>query len=95
MKLITVEVVFAEDDLEVAMELFAKQAATVRTMAGCKYYALYSKPERDGVAILQQWDTMDAFETYRTSDVFAQLGKGLRPLMTAPPVTTVAEVTII
>lgn len=91
MKSITVEAEFAPGDLEAAVELFAAQAKVVRNMAGCAHYALYRKPSGDGVAILQRWDTMEAFEAYRASAVFAELGKGLRPLMTAPPVTVVAE----
>lgn len=92
MKLITVEAAFAAADLDTAISLFTAQAETVRNMAGCAHYALYRKPSDDGIAILQHWDTMDAFEAYRQGDTFAQLGAGLRPLMTAPPVTIVAEI---
>ncbi len=92
MKLITVEADFAPADLDAAMTLFAGQADTVRAMAGCSHYALYRKPSDDGVAILQHWETMAQFEAYRASETFAGLGAGLRPLMTKPPVTIVAEV---
>ncbi len=92
MKLITVEAAFATADLDAAVDLFSSQADEVRTMNGCKHYALYRKPSGDGLAILQHWATMDAFDAYRASDVFAKLGAGLRPLMSAPPVTVVAEV---
>lgn len=92
MKLITVEADFSSSDLAAAISLFAAQADEVRKMAGCAHYALYRKPSGDGVAILQRWKTMDAFDAYRASDVFAKLGAGLRPLMTALPVTVVAEV---
>lgn len=92
MKLISVEAAFAAADMDTAIALFTEHADQVRAMPGCAHYALYQKPSGDGVAILQQWETMAAFDAYRSSDVFAALGQGLRPLMTAPPVTTVAEV---
>lgn len=92
MKLITVEATIAASNLDVAMELFSDQAGTVQKMNGCKHYALYRNPSNDGIAIVQQWDTMEAFDAYRASKTFALIGKELRPLMTAPPVTMVAEV---
>ena len=92
MKLITVEAEFAASNLDAAMKLISGQAATVRAMPGCTHYALYRKPSDDGVAIVQQWDGMEAFDAYRASETLANLGVGLRPLMTRPPVTTVAEV---
>lgn len=92
MKLITVEAAFAAADLDAAISLFSDQAETVRSMAGCAHYALYRKPSNDGIAILQHWDTKEAFDAYRQGDTFAKLGAGLRPLMTALPVTTVADV---
>jgi len=35
---------------------------------------------------------MEAFDAYRASPTFSTLGKGLKPMMSAPPVTTVAEI---
>jgi quinol monooxygenase YgiN len=92
MKLISVEADFAAADLDAAITLFTAQADIVRAMAGCAHYTLYRKPSDDGIAILQHWETMAQFETYRASETFADLGAGLRPLMTKPPVTIVAEV---
>ncbi|ABD54212.1 putative quinol monooxygenase [Jannaschia sp. CCS1] len=92
MKLITVEADFATADLDAAVALFSKQANAVRAMAGCAHYALFRRPSEDGVAILQHWETLDQFDSYRASETFATLGAGLRPLMTKPPMTIVAEV---
>ncbi|WP_415919036.1 putative quinol monooxygenase [Tateyamaria sp. SN6-1] len=91
MKLITVEAAFAASDLPAALTLFEAQADTVRKMNGCRHYALFTRPSGDGVAILQHWDSMEAFDAYRASETFATLGQGLRPMMSAPPVTVVAE----
>ncbi len=92
MKLITVEAAFSVADLETAISLFSDQAPTVRAMPGCDHYALYEKPSGDGVAIVQRWETIEAFDAYRSSDTFATLGQGLKPMMSAPPVTVIAEV---
>ncbi len=92
MKLITVEAHFAASDLDTATKLISEQAETVQAMPGCTHYALYRKPTDDGIAIIQHWDGIDAFEAYKASKTFAALGAGLRPLMQTPPVTFVAEV---
>ena len=91
MKLITVEAEFAASDLDAAMKLISDQAEFVRDMPGCMHYALYRKPSDNGLAIVQQWDEIAAFDAYRATETFADLGTGLRPLMTKPPVTTVAD----
>lgn len=92
MKLICVEAAFPEDRISEAVALLEGQAGAVRAMEGCAHYALYRSPDAPRVAIVQRWADMGAFDAYRGSDAFAALGRGLKPLMTAPPVTTVAEV---
>ncbi|MGR3503277.1 putative quinol monooxygenase [Pseudaestuariivita sp.] len=92
MKLITVEAEFASADLDAAVALFFDQIDAVRAMPGCAHYAVYRRPSEDGLAVLQHWETMENFDAYRSSETFATLGAGLRPLMTKPPVTTIAEV---
>ncbi|MCK0140886.1 antibiotic biosynthesis monooxygenase [Aliiroseovarius sp. F20344] len=92
MKLITVEAAFSPTDLDAAIAMFSVQADTVREMAGCAHYAIFRRPSNDGVAIVQQWESIVQFDDYRASETFATLGAGLRPLMTKPPVTIVAEV---
>ena len=90
MKLITVEATFASDKVEDAIAAIDSQTETVRAMDGCENYAFYRR--RDTVAIVQRWHDMARFDTYRQSDVFAGLGVALKPLMSAPPVTTIASV---
>ena len=90
MKLIAVEAEFPSDRIEEAVVLFENQAATVRAMDGCEHYALYRAGST--VAIFQRWRTMNAFDAYRASDTFATLGQGLKPMMTKPPTTTIAEI---
>jgi quinol monooxygenase YgiN len=92
MILITVEATLAPNDLGNAITLFDEQANEVRMMDGCKHYALFRNVAGDGIAILQHWETIEAFDTYKASDIFAKLGQSLRPLMSAIPVTHVARV---
>ena len=93
MKLVTVEAAFPAADLDRAVALFEEQAGTVRAMDGCEGYALYRAAGDGGaVGIIQRWRSMEAFDAYRTSFAFATLGQGLRPLMSGPPVTTVAQI---
>ena len=90
MKLIAVEAAFPFDRVEEAVALFDAQANAVRAMEGCEHYALYRAGAT--VAVVQRWTEMAAFDAYRASDAFAALGRGLRPMMAAPPVTTIAEI---
>ncbi|MEP5730150.1 MAG: antibiotic biosynthesis monooxygenase [Sulfitobacter sp.] len=92
MKLISVEAAFATANLEAAMTLLEAQLDEVRAMDGCNHYALFKTSGGDGLAILQRWETMTQFDAYQSSDTFAKLGAGLRQLMSAPPVTTIAQV---
>ena len=92
MQLVTVEAGFAATDLPQALTLLGSCAQEARIMDGCDHYAVFQSPGADGVAIVQRWASMAAFDAYRASPTFAELGKTLGPLMTAPPVTTIAEV---
>ena len=90
MKLITVEATFGADNLDAAMDAISAQADSVRAMSGCHGYGLYTS--NGAVAIVQKWDNLGNFDAYRQSDAFASLGAALKPLMSKPPVTTVASV---
>ena len=93
MKLIVVEATFPAADRETAIALFSERADAVRAMDGCEGYAIHRSVEDEGgVAIVQRWHSMERFDAYRASDTFATLGQGLRPMMTAAPITTVAEI---
>ena len=90
MKLVTLEAAFAPEKIEDAVAAVEAQADVVRAMDGCQSYAVYQSP--GALAIVQQWQDMDRFDAYRQSSAFATLGAALKPLMSAPPVTTVASV---
>ena len=93
MKLIVVEATFPAADREAAIALFSERADAVRAMDGCEGYGIHRSVDDGGaVAIVQRWRSMARFDAYRASDAFAALGRGLEPMMTAPPTTTVADV---
>ena len=93
MKLVVVEAAFPPTDREAAIALFRDRADAVRAMDGCERYAVHRSVDDDGgVAIVQRWTSAAAFDAYRASDAFAALGRDLKPMMVAPPSTTVADV---
>ena len=93
MKLVTVEARIAPHGVGKSIDIFNSQALAVRAMNGCENYAVYEAPNGDNaIVIVQKWTSMEDFDAYRQSDVFASIGQGLGPLMAAPPVTTIAEI---
>ena len=89
MNLITVEAPLS--DIDAGLASVDAQADIVRAMDGCVHYAPYARGSH--LAIVQEWESLAAFDAYRASPTFATLGAQLKPLMTAPPVTKVAELT--
>ncbi|MEO0665315.1 MAG: antibiotic biosynthesis monooxygenase [Pseudomonadota bacterium] len=89
MNLITVEAPLS--DIDAGLAHVEAQAGVVRAMDGCTHYAPYARGSH--LAIVQEWESLAAFDAYRASPAFATLGAQLKPLMTAPPVTKVAELT--
>lgn len=93
MKLITVEAKLAPDCVARSVAVFNGEAAKVRSMDGCENYAIYEASENENaIVIVQKWRSMELFDAYRQSPIFAALGHGLKPMMAAPPVTTIAEI---
>lgn len=90
MKLVVVEASFGNKNRTAAVPVLQEHADGVRAMDGCVSYTIYESGA--SLAIIQRWQTMDHFDSYRQSDLFAKLGAALKPLMTSPPVTTTAMV---
>lgn len=90
MKLITVEAFFTSDEIGTAMDAVQTQVETVSAMEGCAAFAVYQS--KTAIAIVQKWHSMQHFDSYRGSAVFGDLIAALKPLMAAPPVTTIADV---
>ncbi|MGR3511712.1 MAG: putative quinol monooxygenase [Paracoccaceae bacterium] len=88
MKLVTVEVALAPAAIEAVLASIEAQAEAVRARPGCVHYALYRNDA--GIALVQTWSSMEAFDLYRASPAFAALVETIKPAMTKPPVTTIA-----
>ena len=78
-------------DLEAALAVVEQRAADVRRMPGCRRYEILRNDAGKALALLQHWDSESAFEGYRESATFRELGAQLQPLLSAPPVTVVAK----
>ncbi len=90
MTLVVVEATFGPDTLATAAAAIEAQAETVRAMEGCARYTVYTQDAGAGLSIVQKWQNQASFDSYRNSATFGALIGKLKPLMTAPPVTTVA-----
>ena len=90
MILVTVEATFEDENIEKAVEIFEAQAVAVRRLNGCESYALYRA--QNDVAIVQKWQDMAKFDAYRAGEIFAALGRDLKPMMSVPPVTTIGQI---
>ncbi len=72
----------------VAMAALSAEGNAVRAMSGCIAFRPFADPETgDTCFILHEWENENDFSTYVSSDHFAAIGKVLRPLMTAPPIS--------
>jgi quinol monooxygenase YgiN len=71
-----------------AIDALTQEVRAVRAMKGCKAFTPFLDPtsERD-VGVLHEWDTAEEFDAYIKSDIFMTMGKVLRPIMVAPPVS--------
>jgi quinol monooxygenase YgiN len=91
MKLVAMQCRFSEANVKPALVLLESLKEQAVLMAGCEGYDVYSA--NDGaVVVIQRWTTMAEFDGYRKSEAFATIVKDLKPMMSAPPVTTVGEV---
>jgi quinol monooxygenase YgiN len=93
MKLVTVTLTFDKSDLSGAVEILDTYAPIVREMMGCKSYEIYqSCGETAKAVIVQEWDDLVAFDAYRKSSAFSELGQELRALVVSAPETVIAMV---
>ena len=77
-----------EADRANALETLLAEAPTVLARKGCISFTPVLDPTDPArLGIVEEWAEADAFEQYTSSREFAEIGKVLRPLMTAPPVS--------
>jgi quinol monooxygenase YgiN len=92
MILVTVRADFSPADTEKAIEILAGVQANAMKMDGHDVHEVCTVPAAPGrVFIFQRWSSMEAFDAYRASDFFAQMGADLKSLMTAAPETIIYD----
>jgi quinol monooxygenase YgiN len=78
----------AENDRQKALDTLIAEAPTVRAMAGCLAFMPFVDPTNsEGLGILHEWETDEAFGAYIASPGFAEAGRVLRPMMTGAPIS--------
>ncbi len=73
---------------DAALDRLLSEAPAVREMKGNIAFRAYADPLIDTrVTLVHEWESEEDFAAYLASPAFARLGKVLRPMMTAPPVS--------
>jgi quinol monooxygenase YgiN len=83
-----VDVQVAATDRDAVLSILQADAAAARELPGNQSYRAFLDPEtQTGIRIFHEWDSKDAFEGYMESEPFQRIGRELRPLLTAPPIS--------
>ena len=66
---------------------FAKyEVAEARKFDGCNTFTVYADTQVDNRYVLyEQWETIEAFEAYKASDLFKKSGEVLFPIIDGKP----------
>jgi len=73
---------------QAALEILNEDAAAARELPGNLSYRAFADAESaDGVRIFHEWDTKDAFDHYAASPLFDRVGRQLKPMMSAAPIS--------
>lgn len=58
-----------------------------RVTGNVSYRAFTDSEDGAHIGMMHEWETLDHFRAYAASELFARIGKILRPAMTTPPVS--------
>lgn len=79
-----------------AIDTLKQEVEIVRAMQGCVAFVPFLDPTNtQDVGVMHEWENADDFAAYIASDSFATIGKVLRPVMVAPPVSKRFDATLI
>jgi quinol monooxygenase YgiN len=71
-----------------ALDILKHDAPAARALPGNLGYRAFTDAGSDThIGIMHEWEKAEHFDGYIASAAFADIGKQLRPLMTAPPVS--------
>lgn len=83
----TVRMTFRPDRLDDFLVLFRASAPRIRAFPGCRHLTLLQDARFPNILTTYSlWESADALERYRTSDLFQTTWAETKPLFAAPPV---------
>lgn len=90
MKIVTVSAQFTPENSSIAINILGTIKEEACSMDNClNYDVLVDTIEKGKLLIFQKWETAEAFEAYRSSDLFSRMIRELKPLMIAAPETNI------
>ena len=93
MRLVTLTVNVAPEDLNNAIDGLIDIQTATRQLEACQSYDVYVKRgETEKLYIPHMWANEAAFDAYKASDLFTKTLAALKPLMTAPPQSVTYDV---
>ncbi len=94
MQIVIVTATFSAENINQALKILQDLETQTKRDEACEIYQIcLDAKQRTRVQIYQLWQSQSAFEAYKTSDAFAEMGKGLAPLMTSAPQTAIFDAT--
>jgi len=83
---------FSARSLKEALEKLQAVKHKIISHEDCADYNIFTDPDhQETVFISQNWNNLEAFNAYRTSDLFVKMIKDIKPMMSAPPRVKVME----
>jgi len=73
------------DKVPLLQEKLLAQAPHTRNFPGCLYLQLFYQPEGPTFYSLSQWESLEALEKYRASQLFRAFWGAIRPYFRAEP----------
>jgi quinol monooxygenase YgiN len=82
----TVRLTFAPDAVEAFLTQFDESAPQIRASPGCRHLELWRDADAPAVfTTLSHWDSADALDAYRASELFTSTWAAVKPLFSARP----------
>ena len=87
MLLRTVRMTFAPDRLAAFLDLFEAARPRIAAAPGCQHLELWQDARYPNVlTTFSRWDSADALDAYRQSELFRTTWAQTKPMFAAPPV---------
>jgi quinol monooxygenase YgiN len=81
-----VRMTFSPEQVPEFLEIFRQSEKQIRQMPGCRFLELWQDAEQPHVYCTHShWDSADALNAYRRSELFGQVWPATKALFQAPP----------